>query len=68
MITAKIACTQKLDNGGEGEDRATAVTFTLTEDNENTGVVSAVVTMTVTGEAGDQLAYRPYTLQIVESE
>ncbi|MET9262396.1 hypothetical protein [Amycolatopsis sp. NPDC004079] len=73
MITAKVKCTQKLENGGEGEDRFVALQF-LVDDSSNVNLEwgdetpSLALTMTVQGAVADQFEYKPYTLQLTESE
>lgn len=58
MIAAQIACTQKLENGGEDEKRFVALVFTIAhpdgaDDPLYAEIPAASVTITVKGDAAD---------------
>jgi hypothetical protein len=58
MIAAQIACTHKLENGGEADDRYVALVFTIAhpegeDEAQYAEIPAASVTITVKGEAAD---------------
>lgn len=73
MITATLACTQKLENGGEGEHRFVAVVFNIAhpegEDSPDYHLIpNASLTITVPGKAADHCEVgRLYTLDLTEA-
>ncbi|WP_372663567.1 hypothetical protein [Amycolatopsis kentuckyensis] len=58
MIAAQLACTQKLENGGEDDRRFVALVFTIAhpegaEDPTYAEIPAASLTITVKGEVAD---------------
>lgn len=72
MITAQLACTQMLENGGEGADRYVALVLVIARrdgaDNPQfASIPAASLTITVTGKAADRFEVgKVYELNISE--
>jgi hypothetical protein len=71
MITAKVKLTQKLENGGDGEDRFVALQFLPDyQDGRNQEWAASTpalsLTVTVKGAVADRFEYKPYTLQMID--
>ncbi len=72
MIATTLACTQKLENGGEGENRFVALVLVIAhpegDDPDCHLVPAASLTITVPGEAADHFEVgKLYTLDLRET-
>lgn len=69
MITAPLACIQKIENGGETDDRFVALVFTIAHNEGGDRLIPAVSLMiTVPGKAADRFEVgKLYSLDLTEA-
>lgn len=69
MITAPMACTQKIENGGEGDSRFVALVLVIAHrEGEDRPIPGASLTITVPGETADHFEVgQVYQLDVTEA-